>query len=905
MVAVSSNPQGSITVQGSKAIVRFRYSEERFKAIKRIGGARFDKEHKVWTIPLGNLPALAEMPEFNAQYVTYNFDTEAVAKQIGAQNAALESALKRMSANPFAVSQADIETANPDIVFTINEHGMLRASLGRKSRAKKYLEGAAEVHYVRKERAYAFPTQALNDFLKLLRDRKIRFAVEASAGERLKRGSLLRAHLAERPGAGNSAELIEALLYPILDLNPDKSGTLRLFGWTTEQLRECFPEISSFADKKSRVARLSGLQAAEVLYKARSKGISVWLTREAKTMLDGFVLRHKKDFAVGGFDENLLALSVPELCWVRALDGGGGLLAAKEWAKANLPASSPLLTDSALALDSRFPEHKLFKWRDSQLLAAYTRFIDQPSAPEMPCSGSFLSLIADLRKRGEQRAKRDTYHKMKDCKLELADSALTASLFPHQRIAVRWLLDNRHGILGDDMGLGKTLSVLAAAQELKAKNLIGHFLVVCPNSLVRNWLREGSQWTRGLRLITLPGEKKDRQQFLRTLGHSPHFDGRIVNYETARLEYVYPELKAIFSSSPSLLCIDESQRIKNPQSKAFEAMNDLAEVFERRVLLTGTPTPRDLSDIWGQMMIVDRGERFGKKYYDWLPTVAELGNKYSDMAIRKYIPEQVEETILRVHEILLRRSKEEVINLPEKLFSVRDVELTGDQGKRYREVCDELLVRVSALNGRDYVRSIDSILEQYLRAVQIASNPRLVDPQWMGDPAKFLELDQIVAEIVSGQKGKLVIWTNYLKNVEELVERFSSLGAAPFSGQVDAATRQEYVQKFQDLKSGLNILVAVPGAGGVGITLTAAQTAVYLDKTWNAEHWMQSVDRIHRIGQTGTVNIISLHGSKVDDLIAANLRRKERNQAKLLKGIETKEEELHPSLQELIEALQN
>ena len=76
--------------------------------------------------------------------------------------------------------------------------------------------------------------------------------------------------------------------------------------------------------------------------------------------------------------------------------------------------------------------------------------------------------------------------------------------------------------------------------------------------------------------------------------------------------------------------------------------------------------------------------------------------------------------------------------------------------------------------------------------------------------------------------------------------------------------------------------MAVPAAGGVGITLTAAQTAVYLDKTWNAEHWMQSVDRIHRIGQRGTVNVISLLGCKVDEIIHWNLRRKEQRQAEVL-----------------------
>jgi SNF2 family DNA or RNA helicase len=230
---------------------------------------------------------------------------------------------------------------------------------------------------------------------------------------------------------------------------------------------------------------------------------------------------------------------------------------------------------------------------------------------------------------------------------------------------------------------------------------------------------------------------------------------------------------------------------------------------------------------------------------------------------------------------MLRRRKERVVNLPPKTFSLREVELTGTQLERYNEIREGLMLRMRTLSGEQFVREITNILEEYLRAVQVASNPRLVDPEWKGDPAKFLELDELVREIVAEQGQKIVIWTNYLGNIKELCERYSDYGAAPFSGEVPAAQRENTVRAFQEEESP-SILVAVPAAGGVGITLTAAQTAIYLEKTWNAEHWMQSVDRIHRIGQTGTVNVISMVGCKVDEIIHWNLRRKEKQQAETL-----------------------
>jgi SNF2 family DNA or RNA helicase len=379
----------------------------------------------------------------------------------------------------------------------------------------------------------------------------------------------------------------------------------------------------------------------------------------------------------------------------------------------------------------------------------------------------------------------------------------------------------------------------------------------------------------------------------------------VVNYEAVRLAYVTPELEKLVTQRATLLCLDESQRVKNPQAKTFKSLAEIAPHCNRRVLLSGTPTPKDVTDLWAQMRILDGGERFGRSYYKWLGSVAELGTEYSEFAVKKFHDDAVQESILRVHEVMLRRRKERVVNLPEKTFSLREIELVGSQRERYDEIRESLLLRMRSTSGEQFVREITSILEEYLRAVQVASNPRLVDPEWKGEPAKFLELDEIVDEVVRGLGQKLVVWTNYLGNVRELVERYKDLGAAPFSGEVSAADREVSVRAFQEQETP-RILVAVPAAGGVGITLTAAQTAVYIDKTWNAEHWMQSVDRIHRIGQRGTVNIISLLGCKVDEIIHWNLRRKERAQAQVLGDEKAERGDLsgHPSRKELLEALE-
>jgi SNF2 family DNA or RNA helicase len=473
-------------------------------------------------------------------------------------------------------------------------------------------------------------------------------------------------------------------------------------------------------------------------------------------------------------------------------------------------------------------------------------------------------------------------------------------------VAIEWLKELPTAFLGDDMGLGKTLSVLSFFATLQRTEGYERLLVVCPNSLTRNWVREATTWFPHMKATVLAGDKTEKAWTLRLLAEgSVPCDVFVANYEGVRLDYVTPELAEIASKRKTLLCIDESQRVKNPQAKTFKALSTIAPHCKRRVLLSGTPTPKDVSDLWAQMKLLDGGKRFGRSFYKWLGTVAELGTEYSEFAIKKFNEYEVAEAIYRAQEVMLRRRKEKVIDLPAKTFSLREIELTGSQRERYDEIREGLILRMRSTSGEQFVREITNILEEYLRAVQVASNPRLIDPEWKGEPAKFLELDEIVNEVVREQGQKVVIWTNYLGNIRELVERYKDLGAAPFSGEVSAADREMTVRAFQTEEKP-RVLVAVPAAGGVGITLTAAQTAVYIDKTWNAEHWMQSVDRIHRIGQRGTVNVISLLSCKVDEMIHWNLRRKEQGQADVLGDNGPTDPSLRavPTRKELLEALE-
>ncbi|MDD2942605.1 MAG: DEAD/DEAH box helicase [bacterium] len=936
---------GRVTLGGIGLIVEFPYSPANVQAIKSWRGARFNRSGKHWEVPLQHLARLEKSPEFGRERLFYDFSTDAVEEQFAAKRMMAEEAEAAWKSNPFFVDPETLDLLNIEVKIRLGEKSEgLRVSVPFRSKARTLLEALPGVHYVRRDKMFALPAEHVTGFIQSLRREAIAFAVEKSAGLALQGGAEIRARVLGGQYVPTDADLQKALLGPRLRLSQQLSVSaadddeythtgcsqfFRLEGWTTEQLRLLIPQASSFAQRKEKAVTLSEDGVLQLLTTAAAENIFIWKSREVLHFFASRTESYQKLFAAKDkpFPDCLLAVSAPPCCWTVGRPSTPGsapveqvlLMVEPEYSDAT--GLSVFVSELSQVASRRVPGHLEYTVPDSLVPEIYSKVSQHCTDCAMTApvaSREFVGRLRELEKREQRHQLRDYYQGMTDSVLEdlnFSDPTLTSRLFPHQRVAVEWLSRFPRGLLGDDMGLGKTLSVLSAFDALKNSKQGKHsqgrhgevdfLLVVCPNSLTDNWRREAMAWLPALQLRQLPQGKQDRTRLLATFVTSAAsgVDGLIVNYECFRLPGVFPQIRRIVESRSVMLCLDESQRVKNPRGKTFAALAEVAPLSRRRVLLSGTPAPKELADIWSQVTLLDDGERFGENYYDWLATVAEIGTKYSQYAVKRYRKLESREAVLRAQELMLRRRKEQVVNLPEKTFIFRDVVLTGEQKKRFDEVCKELFLTATSLKGETYVREINNVLEQYLRAVQIAANPRLVDESWQGEPAKFLELDEIVDEVVAQRDEKMVIWTNYLGNVNELVERYSKYGSAAFSGEVSREQRAKTVEAFQRNKEP-RILVAVPAAGGVGITLTAAQTAVYVDKTWNAEHWLQSIDRIHRIGQTGTVNIISLHASGVDRLIAKNLKAKEKNQAELLGDVKAGNiEEGYPSVEELIEAL--
>lgn len=908
---VWQRPQGgviSILREGALVRLDFEYSPARVAAVKGIKGARYSPDDKSWTIPYDSVDTVLTHKEFPT-YRSLNGLGDRSVVPSDAELAATE--LRR---NPFSVSEEVIAASRLDVVIRITfQKRRLRVIPRIGSTALKIVKKVKGATFSGSDSAYVIPVERLTDLLKKFRDKEVRFAVDALTGETLSKSAALRNDILGSPSNYDSEQLAEACLVPFITEVPDREGEYRPCYFTSEQFKAAFPGESR---KANQTTPFTLDRRALLAFNARRDALafSVWLTKGVHSEIAASKERLLEEIsnASGPIDDAAADVVQLPFLW-RTGENGRAVLAI------GLPASSEtrrLVADRiGEVLGTRYESESdalLVEVPDSRLLAVEAEvqhLVEQHELGDIPRSSGFVRLLEDVRERSVLRERATFYSSLEDVPSERVvglDIAEARRLFPHQRVAIEWLKEFPHAFLGDDMGLGKTLSVLSFFATLRRSQGFKRLLVVCPNSLTRNWVREVTTWFPELKAIALTGDKEEKAWTLRLLQEGAlAADVVVVNYEGVRLPYVTPELSEIVARERTLLCVDESQRVKNHQAKTFKALASIAPRCERRVLLSGTPTPKDVSDLWAQMKLLDGGKRFGRSFYKWLGTVAELGTDYSEFAVKRFIDGEVNEAIIRAQEIMLRRRKERVIDLPPKTFSLREIEMSGSQRERFDEIREGLMLRMRSTSGEQFVREITNILEEYLRAVQVASNPRLIDPQWKGEPAKFLELDEIVNEVVREQGQKIVVWTNYLGNIRELVDRYKDLGAAPFSGEVSAADREATVRAFQNEEKP-KILVAVPAAGGVGITLTAAQTAVYIDKTWNAEHWMQSVDRIHRIGQKGTVNVISLLSSKVDEMIHWNLRRKEQGQANVLGDNGPLEVAIQglPTRKELLEALE-
>jgi SWI/SNF-related matrix-associated actin-dependent regulator of chromatin subfamily A-like protein 1 len=423
---------------------------------------------------------------------------------------------------------------------------------------------------------------------------------------------------------------------------------------------------------------------------------------------------------------------------------------------------------------------------------------------------------------------------------------------PHQLEATKFLIERDNAALFDEQGLGKTKIVIdALAYNFELGN-IEAAIVICKKSLLANWQAEVAKHSK-LKSIVLRGTPKQKGLSYMWFAHF-----YLINYELVPGEV--NRLKGFLLTRPMALVLDESQRIKNPEGKATQAILSISPLAKRRYIITGTPVANSPRDLWAQVFFLDGGLSLGETPSDFCEKF-EIDPNSNVQSFRD--ESGLKKLRSALSQFSIRRLKDDVLELPSKIYKTIQVDLEPQQREMYDQLRNQLYLEIVNLDGQEVIDNAENILKRLLRLVQIASNPHLIDKSYSETPAKFVELDRLISEIIKLNE-KVIVWTGFVGNVRLLRRRYEKYGAAMIYGDVPIQDRQGIVETFQN-SSELNVLVANPGAAREGITLTAANHAIYLDRNFNLVDYLQSQDRIHRIGQQKNAYIYGLIGENTID----------------------------------------
>jgi superfamily II DNA or RNA helicase len=431
----------------------------------------------------------------------------------------------------------------------------------------------------------------------------------------------------------------------------------------------------------------------------------------------------------------------------------------------------------------------------------------------------------------------------------------------YQREGLRWLgalqAHRLGGILADDMGLGKTVQVLAHLQaEKNAGWLERPALIVVPKGLLFNWLDEAAHFTPQLKILTLHGPQRHRG-FADIAGA----DIVLTTYSLVSLD-----LEHLRAQSYALLVIDESQWVKNPDTRAARALTEIQA--DTRVSLTGTPLENHLGELWAQFNLVLPGylgerRRFNRAFRT---PIERREDDYKRAALR-----------LRVAPFLLRRNKDQVApELPTKTETTLYVEMDGPQRALYdalRLAQHETVREAIAQQGVE--RSGIAVLSALLKLREACCDPRLVNLAGTHQVESSCKLDALteLTESLVGAGRRMLIFSQFTRMLALIAAHFDARGLVYAVLTGESADRREPVERFQS--GAVPILLASLKAGGVGLNLTAADTVVHYDPWWNPAAENQATDRAHRIGQDKPVFVYRLVcKNSVEEKIEALKQRK-------------------------------
>lgn len=453
--------------------------------------------------------------------------------------------------------------------------------------------------------------------------------------------------------------------------------------------------------------------------------------------------------------------------------------------------------------------------------------------------------------------------------------------YNHQLAALEKSWAEEHYAYFMEMGTGKSKVLIDNIAMLYDNGAINGALIVAPKGVYRNWYRNEipthlpDHIQYDMACWSSTPNKQDKLDKEKLDENNDRLKIYMMNIESFATDRGKTEAIIFLNAHRSIFAIDESTTIKNPKAKRTKAVIKLKHMAKYRRILTGSPVTKAPMDLYAQCdFLMDEPLGFSSYY--------AFQNRYCQMhrinlpgahSFNKIIAYQhLDELKDRMDPFAFRVTKDECLDLPEKVYVRREIEMTPEQKRVYTHMKEFALAEIN-----NKLITAPGVLAQIVKLHQVCCG-HVLDENGEVQEVKNNRL-QCLLDTLEECSGKIIIWAVYRHDIQTITsaigKHYGQESVASFYGDTPDQERQNIVSRFMDHESPLRFFVANPTTGGYGLTLTSANTVIYYSNSYDLEKRMQSEDRAHRIGQKHNVTYIDLMiPDTVDERIVRALRNK-------------------------------
>ena len=447
----------------------------------------------------------------------------------------------------------------------------------------------------------------------------------------------------------------------------------------------------------------------------------------------------------------------------------------------------------------------------------------------------------------------------------LCRKRLVYNLYSHQQEVLDFSKENDRFINAGEPGVGKTLATLAYIDYLLKDNPSLKVIVIAPKSIILSgWVKDCHKFTPHIPIVACVGTLKQKIDAFNSIATI-----YVSNYETMHG-------KIDFSGEGyDVMVIDEAVKVKNHKARWTKAITILSREIKHIILLSGLLTPNNLQEIYSPVNIVEKG-LLGKSFWSFRSHFF-TPNPYSFQQKEWIAKQGAEQAIMDlVKPYVIRHTKEECLDLPEQIFSVREVDMTKRQAQYYLQMKKEMVLQLK--DGNVPATTKATVLN---KLSQISSG-FIYDSEkntHRFESSKLKELDDIIMGEL--QNEKVLVFYTYKGEVDIFKEKYPE--ASYISGGQNAQEQANAIRDFQE--GDVRLIFASVSAAKYGITLTSCSNVVYFSLNYSLDDMEQSKARVHRIGQTKVTNYIYLLSKNTVDKRIYNAILKKQNLNEIINGM--------------------